>query len=96
MFASLAARPAPGGPQWRIRPPMKDSSSVACGTVDGGEPSMKVRVPALAPTTPPETGASMKVPREGGISVEILREVDMSIVEESMKSFGDVVVLEGL
>lgn len=57
---------------------------------------MKVRVPAVAPTTPPETGASMNVPRDGGICFEIWREVVMSMVEESMKSFGDVEEAVGL
>lgn len=57
---------------------------------------MKVRVPAVAPTTPPETGASMNVPREEGICPAIWREVVMSMVEESIKSFGDVEETVGL
>ena len=64
--------------------------------VEGGAPSIKVRVPAVAPITPPETGASMSVPREGGICFEIWREVVISIVEESIKSFGDVEEAVGL
>lgn len=57
---------------------------------------MKVRVPAVAPTTPPETGASMNVAKEEGICFAIWSEVVMSMVEESIKSFGDVGGLVGL
>ncbi len=49
---------------------------------------MKVRVPARAPLGPPETGASMKEPREEVWTAEpTWREVLTSMVEHSMKSF---------
>lgn len=49
----------------------------------------------MAPTTPPETGASTKVPREADIRVEMWRDVEISMVDESMKSLGDVEAEDG-
>lgn len=63
---------------------------------EGGEPSIKVSVPSVAPITPPETGASINVPRAGGIRLETCCEVETPVVEESTNSFGIVEEDEGL
>lgn len=47
---------------------------------------MKVKVPACAPTTPPETGASTNSEGEDRTEAPTAREVAMSMVEQSMKS----------
>ena len=75
---------------------MRERSFVAVGTASGGEPSIKVSVPVVAPITPPETGASMNVPRVGGIRLETCREVETSVVEESTNSLGILEADEGL
>jgi hypothetical protein len=43
-----------------MRFPMRARAAWARGSSGVGQPSMKVRVPAAAPTTPPDMGASMK------------------------------------
>lgn len=68
------------------------------GTMEAGAPSMKVKVPAAAPTIPPDMGASTKH-AEGCLSVPVLGkafateaatscEEEGSMVEQSMKSRG--------
>ena len=47
---------------WTTLRPIIDKTFVARATSWLGLPSMKVRVPAEAPTTPPDIGASMKIP----------------------------------
>jgi hypothetical protein len=57
-----------------------------------GAPSMKVKVPAVAPTTPPDMGASTKLPPPPGKAVDTAfatsRDEVGSMVEQSMKSRG--------
>lgn len=57
----------------------------ARGRTEVGEPSMKVKVPLVAPTTPPDIGESMKVPWVGGTRAATEREVEGSIVEVSIR-----------
>lgn len=52
-----------------------------------GQPTMKVRVPAEAPMTPPDMGASMKVV-EAGARAATQREVEGSMVEWSIRRRG--------
>lgn len=70
-----------------MRRPMCERMEVARGTRSGGEPSMKVSVPAAAPTVPPDMGASRRVAVEEEC-VEILapraRESCGEIVEQSI------------
>ena len=55
------------------------------GIRDEGAPTMKVSVPARAPTTPPDIGASTNLSEEPLCIVEAtFREVIGSIVEQSM------------
>lgn len=52
----------------------------------GGQPSIKVRVPAVAPTTPPDMGASVNVPWPAEVTeAATWRDVEGSMVEQSMK-----------
>jgi hypothetical protein len=55
-----------------------------------GAPNMKVNVPAVAPMTPPDMGASTKLPRPLGKAVETAlatsRDDEGSMVEQSIKS----------
>lgn len=56
------------------------------GSSADGAPSMNVSVPAVAPTTPPDMGASTKVPWDVAVTVAATsREVVGSMVEQSMK-----------
>src|SRR5690606_18911129 len=57
---ALSACPAPTGSRWRTRP-STSSSGVTAATCSSGPPTMIVRLPASAPLTPPETGASTRV-----------------------------------
>jgi len=53
---------------------------------ESGDPSMKVNVPAVAPTTPPDMGASTKRPCcVACTALATSREEEGSIVEQSMK-----------
>src|SRR6185503_15140535 len=55
----LAACPAPTSPQWMTRLPTTPSrNGLAASNAALLPPHMMVSVPALAPLTPPETGAS--------------------------------------
>lgn len=54
----FAAWPAPAPPQCTAFLPITESSGSARANAASSPPAMKVRVPASAPTTPPETGAS--------------------------------------
>ena len=47
---------------------------------------MKVSVPASAPATPPETGASSMAKPRAAAEAAIVREVSTSIVEQSTSS----------
>ena len=65
---------------------MTSSSGSARAKACSVPPTMKVRVPASEPTTPPETGASMlECPASRTMSAA-LRADSTSIVEESMNS----------
>ena len=74
-----------------MRWPMSERAAVASATWHGGLPSMKVSVPARAPTTPPDMGASRKVSAllvRADTSAATARDVDGSMVEQSMKRRG--------
>ena len=65
---------------------MSERTEDVRGTREDGAPTMKVNVPARAPTTPPDIGASTNAPEELSCTDEAtLREVMGSIVEQSMK-----------
>mmetsp|Transcript_42774 Transcript_42774/g.108194 ORF Transcript_42774/g.108194 Transcript_42774/m.108194 type:complete len:239 (+) Transcript_42774:234-950(+) len=59
LLHSLAAWPLPDGPQWTTRFPMTASTGSAAAMASCLPPHMKVSVPAAAPATPPDTGASI-------------------------------------
>ena len=54
----LAACPMPGPPQWTMRLPIASRIGFALSNASGEPPHIKVSVPAVAPPTPPDTGAS--------------------------------------
>ena len=59
-------------------------------TRDSGAPNINVKVPAVAPTTPPDMGASTKLPWLSGSAEDTAaatsRDEEGSMVEQSMKS----------
>ncbi|MNG08979.1 hypothetical protein D3C85_672490 [compost metagenome] len=56
----LAIWPAPSAPAWNRFCPIWAKIGLAASKSACSPPTIKVRVPAAAPATPPETGASMK------------------------------------
>ena len=57
----FAAWPMPSPPQCTTRAPMISSRGRTRSKTSSGAPTMNASVPAVAPTTPPETGASAAV-----------------------------------
>ena len=65
--------------------PMACRIALAASKSRGSPPTMKVSVPASAPPTPPETGASTMGQPFALASMATSREVRGSMVEESMR-----------
>jgi hypothetical protein len=61
LLDSLATRPYPGTPQWKMFFPIPYRTGVPLVTSSASPPHMKERVPARAPRTPPDIGVSIKV-----------------------------------
>jgi hypothetical protein len=55
----LAAWPLPLPPAWTMVLPIFSSRAFAAAKAPSLPPTMKVSVPAVAPPTPPDTGASI-------------------------------------
>ena len=55
----FAACPCPGPPTWTMLRPIAARTGSARAKPAAEPPAMKVRVPASAPVTPPDTGASI-------------------------------------
>ncbi len=86
LLQSFAACPLPPGPQWTTLRPMTSRNGVAAATSASGPPTMKVSVPAVAPPTPPDTGASTaRCPAPVAISAAA-RASATSMVDESTNS----------
>src|SRR5258705_10045874 len=82
----FAACPAPAAPAWMMFLPIARRSSSARAKPACVPPTMKVSVPAAAPPTPPETGAS-RVTRPFSFSIAWKAAHDStSFVEQSMTS----------
>ncbi|MNP28641.1 hypothetical protein D3C76_1216180 [compost metagenome] len=80
----LAIWPAPSAPAWNRFCPMQASTDLAASKSACSPPTIKVKVPAVAPATPPETGASIKrMPREVAASPTRRAEAT-SMVEQSI------------
>merc|ERR1712000_352626 len=62
LFASFPDKPAPCGPQCMTFLPIMSKIGSTRESSESGAPSMNVREPAVAPTTPPDMGASTKRP----------------------------------
>src|SRR6056297_2964672 len=79
----LAACPFPAGPQCTAFWPMISNSGFAVAKAASLPPTMKVSVPAAAPPTPPETGASRKPTPAASASAATSRAEATSTVEQS-------------
>ncbi|MNS26471.1 hypothetical protein D3C72_583980 [compost metagenome] len=80
----LAIWPAPSAPAWNRFCPMQARMGLAASKSADSPPTIKVRVPAAAPVTPPETGASRKrMPRAFAASPTARAEAT-SMVEQSI------------
>jgi hypothetical protein len=82
----LAAWPAPASPQCTTRLPIRLRIGSARANASAEPPAMKVSVAALAPLTPPETGASSESWPRSPASAWALRALSTSMVELSMTS----------
>merc|ERR1712000_686516 len=86
LFASFPDKPAPCGPQCMTFLPIMSKIGSTRESSESGAPSMNVREPAVAPTTPPDMGASTKRPCcVACTALATSREDDGSMVEQSMK-----------
>ncbi len=80
----LAACPAPASPQCTLLRPIRARTGSARAKASALPPAMKVRVAAVAPPTPPETGASRPArPRAAALSWAA-RALATSMVEQSI------------
>ena len=86
MLHSLATSPAPTAPTWMMLAPIAASAGRASSRSPASPPTMIANVPAVAPPTPPETGASRNR-RPRSLSRAATRcEVPGSIVDMSTQS----------
>src|SRR4029077_10972769 len=82
----LATWPLPASPQCTTRLPMRSRTGLPRANASAEPPTMKVSVAALAPPTPPETGASSAATPRSAAIAWTARALATSIVEQSMKS----------
>ena len=82
----LATCPAPLSPAWKMFLPMASSTGLALSKPASGPPTINVRVPALAPPTPPETGASSQVMPRSAAAAATARASSGEMVEASITS----------
>src|SRR6478672_397014 len=80
----FATCPLPIPPQWTMFLPMACSTALVNSKSFASPPTMKVSVPASAPATPPDTGASTMGQPFAFASIATSRAVSGSMVEESM------------
>ncbi|MNE64312.1 hypothetical protein D3C80_1597200 [compost metagenome] len=80
----LAICPAPSAPAWNRFCPMQASTGLAASKSALSPPTIKVRVPAAAPATPPETGASRKRMPRAFAAAPTARAEATSMVEQSI------------
>ena len=86
MLQIFAAEPDPGPPAWKMFFPIASRIGLARVNALSEPPAMKVRLPASAPTTPPDMGlSSIAWPRASAAS-DTARAVATSMVEQSMNS----------
>ncbi len=82
-LTALTAWPLPAGPKWLIVEPMAASTGRARSTSPASPPTKMVSVAFLAPSEPPETGAStMPIPRSRRRAANAVV-ADGEIVEQS-------------
>ena len=82
----LAAWPLPAPPAWTMVLPMVSRIGLARSKAASLPPTMKVSVPACAPPTPPDTGASSMARPLAAAAAATARAVSTSMVEESISS----------
>ncbi len=82
----FATWPLPASPQCTTRLPMRSRIGLPCAKACSEPPTMKVSVAALAPPTPPDTGASSVATPRAAASACALRALATSMVEQSMNS----------
>ena len=82
----LAAWPAPPSPQCTPRLPIMSKNGSPLAKAASDPPTIKVRLPASAPTTPPDTGASRHRTPAASARLWSSRAVATSIVEQSIRS----------
>ncbi len=81
----LAAWPAPASPARMTFRAMGASVSRTASKSSAAQPTMKARVPASAPTVPPETGASAMRKPAAAASAATARADSTSMVEQSIR-----------
>mmetsp|Transcript_27913 Transcript_27913/g.90058 ORF Transcript_27913/g.90058 Transcript_27913/m.90058 type:complete len:214 (-) Transcript_27913:279-920(-) len=86
LLQSLATSPVPTSPQWKMFLPMCSRRGLARAKFSSLPPTMNVSVPACAPPTPPDTGASTKLVFLSAATEATLRDTAGSMVEQSINS----------
>ncbi len=84
LLQTFAACPAPASPQRTMRLPMPCRIGSAWANAACVPPAMKVSVPAVAPPTPPDTGASMLAIPACAAAAWAACAAGTSMVEQSM------------
>ena len=82
----FAAWPLPGPPACTMVLPMASRIDERASKARALPPTMKVSVPACAPPTPPETGASIISMSFASAAADTVRAVSTSMVEQSISS----------
>src|SRR5580692_8574377 len=82
----FATWPFPASPQCTMRLPMRSSTGLPRANACAEPPTMKVSVAALAPPTPPDTGASSVAKPLAAASLCARRASSTSMVEQSMNN----------
>ena len=82
----FAAWPLPGPPACTMVLPIVSRIGLARAKAASLPPTMKVSVPACAPPTPPDTGASSMARPFGSAAAATARAVSTSMVEQSISS----------
>ena len=85
----FAAWPLPEGPAWITVLPIASSSGLAHVNAASAPPTMNVSVPACAPATPPDTGASSIARPLPCAAAATSRALSTSMVEQSISNVVD-------
>mmetsp|Transcript_14060 Transcript_14060/g.44734 ORF Transcript_14060/g.44734 Transcript_14060/m.44734 type:complete len:214 (+) Transcript_14060:593-1234(+) len=87
----LATCPAPTSPAWKMFFPIAFKKPSALSKSNLSPPTIKVSVPAAAPATPPDTGASIKrCPNSLSLFPILIAALDSIVLQSMNKALADI------